>query len=305
MIAALAALAAMVAGARAWYPRHVERLARARRRLGADGVVVGAETIDRPRDGAPGVLLLHGAGDTPQVLHGLAEFLYGRGYSVRAPLLSGHGRALREFGAVTAEQWHDDVRREYDRMAASHAKMAVVGLSMGGALAIQIAAERRRDVAALVLLAPYIAMPDFVRRAAVSSRWWGPAWPYFSSRGGNSVRDPEAAARGLGYGLFTPAALRALHQAMVDALRALPDVTAPTLVVHSREDNRIPAAGAERAFLRLGAREKELAWIEGAGHVITIDYGHERVFELTAQWLDGHLRPSPPRRESEGSTRSG
>lgn len=305
MLAALAALAAIAAGARAIYPRLIERRASVRRRFGADGIVVGGGTIDLGRPGANGVLLLHGAGDTPQVLGGLAQYLGERGFSVRVPLLSGHGRALRDFAAVSAKAWHDDARREYDAMRESHERVAVVGLSMGGALAIRLAADRGSDVPALVLLAPYVAMPDYVRRAARSSIWWGPLWPYFSSRGGRSVHDPEAAARALGYGLFTPAALRSLHQVMLDADRALPAVTAPTLVVHSREDNRIPRDGATAAFDRLGAREKQLIWVEGAGHVITVDFGYERVFALTGEWLARHAGISPRRQASEGSIQRG
>jgi carboxylesterase len=306
MLGALAALAtAIVVGARALYPHVVERRAAARREIGPDGIVVGATPIDLPRPGAPGVLLLHGAGDTPQVVRGLAEFLGARGYSVRAPLLSGHGRTLREFGAVTSAAWHEDARREYDRMLESHEEVGIVGLSMGGALAIALAAERGHDIPALVLLAPYIAMPALVRRAAMTSAWWGPLWPYFSSRGERSVHDPEAAARGLGYGVFTPAALRALHEVVADAERALHAVVTPTLVIQSREDNRIPAEDAERAFRTLGAREKQFVWVQGAAHVITVDFGRERVFELTASWLDRRLRPRRPRLASEGSTRRG
>jgi esterase/lipase len=59
-------------------------------------------------------------------------------------------------------------------------------------------------------------------------------------------------------------------------------------MIQSREDNRIAPADAQRAFDRLGAREKKLIWTTGAGHVITVDYGKERVFELLADWLDQH-----------------
>jgi esterase/lipase len=59
-------------------------------------------------------------------------------------------------------------------------------------------------------------------------------------------------------------------------------------MIQSREDNRIAPADAQRAFDRLGAKEKRLVWTSGAGHVITVDYGRERVFELLAEWLEQH-----------------
>jgi carboxylesterase len=290
-VAALVAVVALAIVARATYPRLVERRAERRRPLGSDGVVVGAATIDLPRAGAPGVLLLHGGGDTPQVLAGLANHLHERGFSVRVPLLSGHGRALSAFSTVRATQWHVDTRREYALMRTNHDWVAIVGLSMGGALAIALAAEEP-TLPALVLLAPYASMPLMLRGAAVTSAWWGAAYPYFASRGSASVRDPAAAARGFGHGVFTPAALRALHDVVVDASRALPAVRAPALMIQSTEDNRISRKRGAHTFALLGSAEKQLVWVEGAGHVITVDFGYARVFELTTGWLEQHRRGS-------------
>jgi carboxylesterase len=285
--AVLAVLIVIAIATRVTYPRLVERRALRRRPIGSDGIVVGAQALDLRRAGAPGVLLLHGGGDTPQVLDGLAHHLHQRGFAVRVPLLAGHGRALAALSTVRAAQWHADARREYAVMRKDHEWVAIVGLSMGGALAISLAAEDA-TVPALVLLAPYASMPPLIRGAAVTSAWWGPAYPYFASRGTASIHDPVASARGLGHGVFTPAALRALHDVSVDASRALADVRAPTLMIQSTEDNRISRARGTRTFTLLGSAEKELVWVEGAGHVITVDFGHERVFELTTRWLDQH-----------------
>jgi esterase/lipase len=40
----------------------------------------------------------------------------------------------------------------------------------------------------------------------------------------------------------------------------------------------------------LGARDKKMVWTEGAGHVITVDYGRERVYSEVVSWLDKHAR---------------
>lgn len=284
--AALAALA-MAAGIRAAYPKLLEYRQRRRRRVGPEGIVIGAEPIDLPNAGAPAVLLVHGGGDTPQVLAEMAVHLHRRGFAVRVPLLAGHGRSLDALAAVSARDWHEDVRREYAALRANHAWVGIVGLSMGGALALSFAAEHH-DVPALVLLAPYIAMPPVIRRLATAAGAWGWLLPYFSSRGGRSIHDPDAAARALGHGILTPAALRALHDVVAAAEQALPRVRAPALVIQSREDNRIAPEDAEFGFRRLGSAAKRFIWVDGAGHVITVDYGRQRVFELSGDWLQRH-----------------
>lgn len=293
--AALAA--AIVAGARAVYPRWCEARAARDRPLGADGIVRGAGTIDVPRPGAPGVLLLHGGGDTPQVLALLAQGLSERGFAVRAPLLLGHGRALSALRDVSAEAWHDQVRHEYQDLRRRHEWVGVIGLSMGGALAIHLAAERP-DIPALVLLAPYVETPPVVRLASIAAPVLSLVLPYVSTGGRRSVHDPGAAAAGLGHGMLTPAALRALALTADDSQKALPAVTCPTLYIQSREDNRITQKAAQQAFERLGAPEKRLVWVEGAGHVITVDFGHERVTALAAQWLSEHGATAQRVRES-------
>ncbi|MGH7948856.1 MAG: alpha/beta hydrolase [Candidatus Binataceae bacterium] len=284
--AALAGLAVVLAALRAVYPKLLQRRAAARRPLGPDGVIGGAEATTLTRSGAPAVLLLHGGGDTPQVLRELAEHLHQSGFSVRAPLLAKHGGELALMRAFDASEWWEQARREYDDLRASHKCVGVAGLSVGGALAVALAAER--DVAALVLLAPYVALPRSVRALADTGFLWGLLFPYLNSASGGSIHDHAAAARTLGRGLTTPAALRAFARVADRADAALQRVTAPTLVIQSREDNRISQSAAERAFAKLGAREKSFVWTEGAGHVITVDFGKDRVFALATEWLKRH-----------------
>ena len=290
------ALLAAAATARAVYPTALERRQGGRRRIARDGVIVGAEPIDLPIAGAHGVLMLHGAGDTPQSFRALAPHLHEQGFSVRAPLLHGHGRELAALRGedVSANAWLKQANDEFEQLRASHERVSIVGLSMGGALAATVAAQRD-DVASLVLLAPYLEMPPVISRLASTAALWGWLVPYFSSRGEASIQDPDAAARALGHGILTPEVLRGLHEVVRRADRELPRVKAAALVIQSREDNRIPPESAERGFARLGSEEKRFVWTNGAGHVITVDYGYRRVFDLTTNWLERHREPARAR----------
>ncbi len=303
--AALAALAALAAGLRAGYPRVIEMRAARRRRLGPDGLVVGAAPITLHRPGAPAVLLLHGGGDTPQTLASLARFLHDRGYSVRVPLMRGHGRSVAALTSASADAWYDDAASELAALRRGHPWVALVGLSMGGAIAARVAAQAgTAGVDALVLLAPYLDMPGHIQRLARATPYWRWLLPYFPSGGELSIHDPDAARSTLGHGILTPAALGAFYETMQAGAASLERVTAPSLYVQSREDNRIPVVSAERAFAALGSRDKKLVWLEGTGHVITVDFGHERVFALVAEWLDGHGGVSPREPAPPGSRRT-
>jgi carboxylesterase len=296
---AVLALAAYVA--RALSSRRAEREVAARLPLGADGVVRGAGAIDLAGDaGGRAALLLHGFGDTPQTLAYLAAHLSARGWAVRAPLLPGHGRTLRAFSASGAAEWIGAARAEYAAACERHGarRVALVGLSMGGALASIVAADAGAGLPALALLAPYTAMPPSVRRVARVAPVLGLVLPYLSGRGARSIYDPDERTRSLAYGATPPRLVRELAAVVRAARAALPRVVAPTLVVHSRTDHRIPVAAAAAAFDALGAADPELVWLDGCGHVVTVDFGRERVFEAVADWLESRVRgaQAPARR---------
>ena len=68
--------------------------------------------------------------------------------------------------------------------------------------------------------------------------------------------------------------------------------------MQSTTDNRISTPATLRAFDRLGAPDKKLEWIEGAGHVITVDYGWQRVVDRMLEWMESHrtrAKAGPPK----------
>ena len=257
----------------------------------ADGIVVGASPIDLPADGRYGLLLLHGFGDTPQTLGYLADHMHALGWGVRAPLLPGHGRTLDAFATSRADQWVDYAREELVSLRSRYESVAIVGLSMGGALATILASDTR-DVRALVLVAPYLSMPTRLRRAAGVYRALGVLFPFLRGGGDRSIRDPREAARNLAYGFATPRLVYELRRVVDRARAAAPAVSAPTLVVQSRQDNRIPPDAAQRAFNLFRSPDRRLLWTEGNGHIITVDYGRQAVFTAVADWLETHVKHS-------------
>ena len=285
-LAVVAAIAAGVAYARRRATRRWERAVAARLRPGPDGVVPGAAPLVMPCDGAAAVLLIHGFGDTPQTLAGLAAHLHGAGIAVRAPLLPGHGRSLREFSASHAEVWMAHVRDELAELRSAHEHVAIVGLSMGGALAT-ILAEDDADLFALVLIAPYLEMPADVRQLARLHAPWGLFVPWMAARGSEgSIHDPLARTENLSYGCISPRLVRELARIADASFDAVPRVLAPTLIIQSRHDNRVQPATAQRGFDRLvRARTRRLIWAERGGHVITVDEGREQIWGEVEAWL--------------------
>ncbi|HJU88301.1 MAG TPA: alpha/beta fold hydrolase [Gemmatimonadaceae bacterium] len=282
---------------RALMARRAERASSARFAVNADGIIIGAEpiTLGPPR-ATHAALLFHGFGDTPRTLEYAAAELHTRGYSVLAPLLPGHGRSLRLFAESRAEQWLDFARDSYREMCERYEHVSLVGLSMGGALATLLAAEAT-NLPALVLVAPYLDAPTYVRwlgRMHLPISVWA---PYLRGKNVQSIHDDAERARSLAYGGMTARNLRELTWLADQARAALPRVKAPTLIVQSREDNRVAAAVAESAYEALCAQPKRLVWVQGCGHIITVDRCRAEVLQHVCAWLDEHA-------QGEGGARS-
>jgi carboxylesterase len=286
--ATLIVFVAMVVAVRTAATTRARSAVAARLTLGADGIVVGASAIDLPAEGNRAVLMLHGFGDTPQTMGYLATYIHAQGWSVRVPLLPGHGRTLTEFAASRSDDWVQLAREELAAMCERYEVVAVVGQSMGGSLATILAAESP-NVRALALLAPYLSMPTRLRRAASMHHLLGSVLPFLRGGGERSIRDPSEVAKNLAYGYTTPRLVFELSRVVARARAAAPRVAVPVWVVQSRQDNRIPPDAAERAFALFGAKERQLMWTEGNGHIISVDYGRHAIFAAVSDWLTTHV----------------
>jgi len=193
---------------------------------------------------------------------------------------------MEAFGKSRAADWISAARGALADMQQHHESVSVVGLSMGGALSVLITAGV--DVPALILIAPYLGMPRALRLAAALHWSWERFVGEVNSRDPRSIRDPIEREKNLAYGAITGRALFELSKIVKLARKSLSRVKAPTLIIQSREDPRCAPEVAEFVFKALGTQEKKLVWTEGAGHIITVDYGRERVFSEVEQWLRAH-----------------
>jgi carboxylesterase len=150
-----------------------------------------------------------------------------------------------------------------------------------------VIASERADIQSLVLLSPYLDMPVTHRLASGSFWLWGSLAGVRKATSPKSIHDPDERGKNLGYGVYSGRLLFELWRVAAAGRAALSHITTPTLVIQSRDDPRIGPAVAEHALASLASTDKKLVWVEG-GHIITVDYGRDKVFAEVRSWIKAH-----------------
>lgn len=252
-----------------------------------------AEAFDLDGDGEVGVVLVHGFTGTPFEVRYLGEQLARAGFSVRAPLLPGHGTSLDDLDRTTWRDWSAAVDRAIDAMSERCARVAVVGQSLGGLLVLE-AASRRRDIACVASLAAPLWLEGWsghvARRLAGSTRI-----RRLPKLGGSDVRDRRAKAENPCYDAIPTRALAELLAFMPIVDAALPQITHPVLVLHARHDHTAPVSCAARITER--ARAERVRILPRSYHLIAADVERDVVAAEVAAFVRRHTQ----RRAGTGS----
>ena len=103
--------------------------------------IPGAEAYSHNGNGDVGVLVLHGFTGTPGSMRPLAEVCAAAGFHVELPQLAGHGTALEDMIPTGWADWSGDAEKAYQVLSKRAKKIVVMGLSMGGALTLWMAAQ--------------------------------------------------------------------------------------------------------------------------------------------------------------------
>ncbi|MFB6957105.1 alpha/beta hydrolase [Streptomyces sp. NPDC056309] len=257
-------------------------------------VLPGAEPF-RHEGGEVGVLLCHGFTGSPQSLRPWGRYLAERGLTVSLPLLPGHGTRWEDMQLTGWPDWYAEVDRELRVLRDSCARVFVAGLSMGGALALRLAARQGDAVAGVVVVNPANKVHGLSAYALPVARH-----VVRTTKGIASDIALEGAAE-LGYDRVPLHAAHSLRNffRMVDG--ELPQVTQPLLLLRSPQDHVVPPADSARILGRVSSTDVTEVLLEHSYHVATLDHDADRIFEESYAFV-GRLAPSVGK---EGTTAGG
>ena len=237
---------------------------------------------------------MHGFAGSPFDMKPMGEELAARGYTTHGVALAGHGPDWKNLASTTWHDWYASVERAFDELRAECDVVGVVGQSMGGLMALELAQRRRGQVRALSTLAAAIWLPSWQVRGI---RKVGRAWPLnrlsIPRLGGSDIADKEMNRRLPTKGGMPIAALNQLLDAMDAIVPRIGAIDVPALVVHSPLDHTIPFACADHLATHLGGPVERLT-LERSFHVISVDVERVTLIERVGEFFDRRFAPPSP-----------
>lgn len=227
------------------------------------------------RGGEHCVILLHGFSGSPAEMRWLGEYLWSKGFTVFALRLPGHSTCVEDLRHTHRLQWRAAVEENYKLLTTQYPKISVVGMSMGGLLALQLAAYER--VHKVVSLATPIDIRD--RRIPFLH-----IYKLFKSGVVKRLHD-YGLVNHVRYAEMPINGVIQLLRLIKDVRLLLPKIQSPTLVMQSKIEHTLKPSSATYIYENLGSAEKQLVWLEHSGHMLVLGAERQTVFEKTADFL--------------------
>lgn len=227
--------------------------------------------------GAHGVLLIHGFTGSPSEMSLLASYLHKHNYTTYSVRLPGHSTRVEDLAATKYRQWLGAVEDGYQALSDICERVSVVGMSMGGLLALYLA--HGFDVHKLVSLATPIYIRDkrlpFLQIYSLFQQ-------YVPKR--QRLYNLDVHIR---YDKMPIKAVGEMVKLMQHVMPLLPAIKSPCLVMQSAVEHTLKPESAEYIHRNIGSVDKQLIWKHHSGHMLVLDKERDAVFEDIRQFLEG------------------
>jgi carboxylesterase len=250
-------------------------------------VRVDVSEFDLPGAGRAAALCLHGLTGTPYEVRALGEALACRGIRARGPALPGHNDTPQHLARVSHTEWIEAAGDQLRVLRADSECVFAVGLSMGGLLALELAAAGRVDALVTVGTPLWLHFP--LARLIPLFKHLRPMLP---KRLGSDICDAAARERHPSYDVMPLHAVHELQRLQRRVRGRLDRVTAPILIAHGARDRTARPDDARVIHAGVGSRIRELMFFESSAHVVPVDRDGPQLAAAAGDFLERHVGSS-------------
>lgn len=229
--------------------------------------------------GRVGVLLCHGFTGSPAAMRPWAEFLVRHGYSVRLPLLPGHGTHWRDLASTDWRDWYDTALAAFRELQSSCDQVFVCGLSMGGTLTLRLAQELGDEVAGIAVVNPLVHRMPRGSAFAPALHFVVPSIPGIGNDISKAGMNEHCYERVPVRGVAALGRLSRLVSSEIDRIQQ------PTIIFTSMQDHAVDPVNSQWLAQRLRAVDVSSVVLADSFHVATLDHDADAIFEATLAFV--------------------
>lgn len=229
--------------------------------------------------GRIGILVSHGFTGQPRSVKPWARYLADAGYTVRAPRLPGHGTSWQELNTTVWQDWYAEIDRTYRELASSCDQVFVMGLSMGGTLALRLAEEQGAGISGIVLVNPAVQSERPDRFLLPFLRHVIPSFPGIV----NDIKKPGQDEGG--YSKLPLKAAYSLTQLWSTVKSDITKVDQPLLIFRSADDHVVEPSNTAWILANVSSKDAEEVVLHNSFHVATIDNDAQTIFTESADFV--------------------
>jgi carboxylesterase len=226
-----------------------------------------------------GVLLSHGFTGSPYSMKPWGRYLAERGYAVTIPRLPGHGTSWQQLNVTTWADWYGEVSRAFDTLRKESDAVVVGGLSMGGALVLQLAAQHDAEISGVMLVNPAVATKRKDVKLLPVLKHLVSSFPAIA----NDIKRPGQDEHG-----YPKTPLKAAHSMMSawpGVIDGLGKITKPVLYLRSTEDHVVDELSEGIITRGLGSTDVRRSALANSYHVATLDNDDQQIFAESAAFI--------------------
>ncbi len=236
-----------------------------------------------------GVLIIHGFTATLDSVNALIGPLRDLGATVSVPVLKGHcADSPEKLRGVTWQDWMMDAEEAFLDLSSSVDRLFIVGHSMGGLIALNLAAKYRDRIDAIIVAAPAIRLVSML----APDRPLHFLTPVLQSVVKNwdlkvAFSDPDSTGAGVHYSWAPTDAIRSFFDLISFTHSRLHDISCPVLIMHNRTEKTVLPESASIVYDSIATPEekKELVWLERSQHQMFCDCEKERAVAIVVDYI--------------------
>lgn len=253
------------------------------------------ETESRPKEiGAPflirgnsrevGIMLIHGYMAAPFEMADLAVYLGNRGYMIYVPRLKGHGTSPEDLAGRTHSEWVASVDAGYAVIRNSCRRVIVGGFSTGAALALDLA-NRVPDVEGVFAVSPPRRLQDLSLKKNIAQEIWQRLLDRVRGNHSDFIEN-YSETPSISYSRNPVSGIREIELFMNELESKLPNISVPSLVVHTCRDPIADPEGSRRIFEGIGSEDKRYILFNCERHNLLFGEGTHRIHRVIGDFIE-------------------